>query len=363
MNDRMKTQRQALLATLFVMLLSACTGLGSSTLSPDRFSYNQAIGQSWKEQLLLNLVRMRYLDTPVFLDVSSVVTQYSYSGTVGAGASFNLSSDSDSVNANAAMAYSERPTISYSPLQGGEFTRRMIAPIPVELLFALGQGGWPMDMLLPICLQRINTVENSSFGPVPSERDLERLQGFQEVVQLFLELGRRSCVDVWRDDKETEGLRYMAFEPHDEEETELVDRLRTLLGLDPALNVFKLTGRVTQLSPDEISLQPRSVLSVMFALARGIEVPQTHLDDKRVIPPIPIGAGSTDPLPLLLRARSSGSYPDNPFVAIKYEGHWFYIAHSDISSKRAFGMVTYLFQLQASSGQGMAPLLTLSAGR
>ncbi len=359
----MKSQHPTLLAILSALLLSACTGFGSSTLSPDRFSYNQAISQSWKEQLLLNLVRMRYLDTPVFLNVSSVVNQYSYTGALGAGASFNLHSDSDSVSGNAAISYSVRPTITYTPLQGAEFTRRMIAPIPVELLFALGQGGWPMDMLLPICLQRINRVENSSFGPVPSERDRELLRGFHEVVQLFLELQQRSCIDVWRDDAETEGLRYMAFEPHDEEEEALVERLRTLLGLDPALNVFKLTGRVTQLSPDEISLQPRSELSVMFALARGIEVPQAHLSDRRVIPSDPVAPDSTDPLPVVLRAATSTSYPDNPFVAIKYEGHWFYIDHADISSKRAFGLITYLFQLQASGGQGVAPLLTLPAGR
>ena len=33
--------------------------------------------------MLLNLVRLRYLDVPVFLRVSSVVTQYTYEGEAG----------------------------------------------------------------------------------------------------------------------------------------------------------------------------------------------------------------------------------------------------------------------------------------
>ena len=51
------------------------------------------------------------------------------------------------------------------------------------------------------------------------------------------------------------------------------------------------------------------------------------------------------------------------FVAIRYDDHWFYIRHSDIPSKRAFGLITYLFRLQASSANLSAPLLTLPAGR
>jgi hypothetical protein len=42
-----------------------------------------AISDSWKSQMLFNLVKLRYGDAPVFLDVASVINQYLVEGSVG----------------------------------------------------------------------------------------------------------------------------------------------------------------------------------------------------------------------------------------------------------------------------------------
>ena len=55
-------------------------------------------------------------------------------------------------------------------------------------------------------------------------------------------------------------------------------------------------------------------------------------------------------------------YPEDAFVAVRYQGHWFYIAHSDIESKRAFGVLSSLFRVQAPTATSTAPILTLPAG-
>ena len=47
-----------------------------ATVARDRFDYITAISDSWKAQMLLNVVKLRYADAPVFLDVASVITQY-----------------------------------------------------------------------------------------------------------------------------------------------------------------------------------------------------------------------------------------------------------------------------------------------
>ena len=52
----------------------------------DRFDYGQSVAESWKRQMLLNVVRIRYADAPIFIDVTSVINNYSLSGSASAAA-------------------------------------------------------------------------------------------------------------------------------------------------------------------------------------------------------------------------------------------------------------------------------------
>ena len=65
-----------LLIAAAVILISGCAAQGAKRVPRDRFDYNAAIAHSTREQMLLNIVRSRYLEVPVFLTVSSVLTQY-----------------------------------------------------------------------------------------------------------------------------------------------------------------------------------------------------------------------------------------------------------------------------------------------
>jgi hypothetical protein len=76
-------------ATLAFILLAGCSGIGPGTVERDRFDYVNALSDSWKKQMLLNLVKIRYLDAPVFLGVSSVISQYAVEGKIDLGVSWN----------------------------------------------------------------------------------------------------------------------------------------------------------------------------------------------------------------------------------------------------------------------------------
>jgi hypothetical protein len=59
---------------LIALLLAGCQTLGTGSVTRDRMGYAAAIGESWKEQMLLNIVKLRYLDTPVYLSVFKPTT-------------------------------------------------------------------------------------------------------------------------------------------------------------------------------------------------------------------------------------------------------------------------------------------------
>ena len=103
--------------------------------------------RSWKEQTLLNVVRLRYGDAPSFADVSSVISGYTFQGglSAGAGISSNLTSTipSNLVTVNGNATYIDRPTITYTPLAGDKFARSLLRPLPPNEVFELVQAGYP----------------------------------------------------------------------------------------------------------------------------------------------------------------------------------------------------------------------------
>src|SRR5580765_1892760 len=161
-------------ASAFLLLLTGCAHLGPKTVAVDRFDYSTAIADSWKQQTLLNIVKIRYVDLPVFVDVASIVSGYSMQ--TGVSVNGTLSSER-AVQGNYASIggqaiYTDRPTITYVPMTGDKFLRGLITPIDPKNIFFLLQAGYAADFILGMAIESINGVRNrSTAGGIVREAD------------------------------------------------------------------------------------------------------------------------------------------------------------------------------------------------
>ena len=182
-----------LLPAVLMAATLGCASYGPGTVSRDRFDYAAAVGESWKTQMLLNIVKLRYLDTPTFLDVQQIVAGYTIEGTgsVGWGEKGSIS---QGWNLGAQGKFTDRPTLTYRPLTGSEFNRELMTPIPPYAVFFMIQMGWPVDLILRMCVQSFNGIENRSglgFRARSADADFEKLVEIMEELQKSGLIGMR----------------------------------------------------------------------------------------------------------------------------------------------------------------------------
>jgi hypothetical protein len=365
--------RCALLIAAAVILISGCAAQGAKRVPADRFDYNAAIAQSTREQMLLNIVRSRYLEVPVFLTVSSVLTQYEYDRSIGLGGIFETGSGTnDFITGDTNLRFSERPTITYLPVEGQEFSAHLLSDVPAEIFFAAAQAGWAVDIFMRIGIQRLGAVENMSFG-IPAavysdskkslESDFKKIKRFERMMELIYILSDREIIEVQQIEENHKNERYLMIAKRIPEDLRpLVAEMRQLIGLTDG-NRFRITDRVTNLKDDEISIQTRSVMAMMEFMARGVEVPPEHLKDGWVVDyGLQSSEGEAARKLIPFKMRSSKDRPENAFAAVRFRDHWYYIDEADIISKRALGLIIVLFRLQAPTPSGAAPILTLPTG-
>jgi hypothetical protein len=230
-------QPKIVLAIFFSLFgVSGCSSIGPSTVARDRFDYITAISDSWKSQTLLNLVKLRYGDAPVFLDVASVINQYSVEGSLGYSGSWTenprLPYPFNALHSwSGAGRYTDKPTLTYLPLSGEKFARNLMTPIPPAAILNLIQAGYPVDLVLRACVHSINSVHSRYGGPArgrQADAEFYPLMERLRKVQLSGEIGMR--VEKTTDRMAT--LLVFRRRPSPETEADSAE-VRKILGLGP----------------------------------------------------------------------------------------------------------------------------------
>ncbi|MHC5108956.1 MAG: hypothetical protein ACYTHJ_03645 [Planctomycetota bacterium] len=380
--------------------------------------YANAARRLLDEEMLLNLVRLRYRESPVWLDVTSISAQFEFdvSGdvtgvineNVGQGGALNP----NSMGVGGRLSYYERPTITYSIVRGQDFIKRLLQPFSVEAISLLAEAGWRGNRVFRMTVEGMNGLRNAPRASGPTPDRTPRYERFLEAVNLIQRLADQHLIEFEIDTrvenfgdpipvKSVEGdmlvdaakinaefklvgdgssmalvqeqrVLMIRFAPDAKHSAEAI-RLRELLSLDktrvrfdvvdPAQADYDAINRTANLS--NISINARSLIGLMYYLSNAIDVPPEDVASGPVTLTMEEDGQPFNWQVLLgdiFTVRYCKNKPGKAAVAVPFRGHWFYIANDDESSLSTFALLNQLAALKAGTEQGPAPVLTIPVG-
>jgi hypothetical protein len=350
-------------ALVLVAVLCGCQHIGPGTVRLDRTAYSVAIADSWKQQTLLNIVKLRYMDLPVFLDVSSIVAGYSLetSGSVTAELfpHFDGAANRNNLSLGARGVFIDRPTITYVPLTGEKFLRGLITPIDPKNIFFMLQAGYPADFILALTVESLNGVQNrSAAGAVMREADPD----FIRALGLLRDVQAAGAIGMRVEEDKAKGSTGVFFFRRDDVAADILEKMaevRRLLKLPPDLQRLVLTYSPLRGAEGELAVNSRSMLQIMGAFASYLDVPEAHRKDGSTM--LISEDVASEKQRNIVRIHSGKDKPAGAYVAVPYREHWFWIDDSDWSTKRALTAVMFFFTLAETGSNTNLPLITIPA--
>ena len=375
--------------------------------------YNDVVRDTNDEQLLMNIVRLRYADSPVFIDLPSITSQFEMAGRGSYLGGYGNQYKGRSSLGFGELSLRDTPTLSYHPREGREIAKSLLTPLSSDLFIVVNAGA-NLEQLLLLTINDINDVPNAPrattlMPKVPEDNDqflrgIRILESLRDRDATELALGTREETDGASDPiprssldgsdllkAAKEGYAYRnqgenqvilrkvekeiflrVRDPYvDSPEMKEVSRIFHLI---PGQSKYRLKSELNEdanpklpnpLGNDTIYLNMRSILQIMTFLSKGVCVPDEHVQagivpmtdgpDGRPFDWTGITAGN-------FRVHASKRRPRNAEVVIHYRGYWFSIAENDVNSRASLAILEILFALQESDVKSVGPLLTLPLG-
>jgi hypothetical protein len=408
----LRRRRWAIVALLSIAVLpEGC--VGPKAIRYTRLRYNEVIRDTNDEQLLVNIVRLRYADSPVFIDLPNITSQFeaashgNYLGGYG-----NQTPGRTSLGFGE-LSLRDTPTLSYHPREGREIAKALLTPLSSDLFIVVNAGS-NLEQLLLLAINDTNDVPNAPRATTLLPRVPDDNALFLRGVQLLASLRDREATELVFDTSDepqgasdriparavkgrdllnaakdgyvyrTDNRGQMALHKRDKElylkirepfvnspEMQEVARIYRLI---PGRNRYRIKSELSEesaqeppnpLGSDTLYLNMRSVLQIMTFLSKGVCVPPEH--ELNGIAPVTPGP---DGMPYDWTRITAGNFivhsqkrrPRNAEVAVHYRGYWFYVATDDVKTRSVLAVLEILFALQESDGRRGGPLLALPLG-
>jgi len=357
------------------LCLAGCS-FGPSKLPATRMDYNVAVARSANEEMLLNLVRMKYFEQPLFLQVGSIASSFNYNVSGGANASFPDQRDFlrgvyYSYAPTFTAQYSDSPTVTYTPYQGQTYSQQFLAEVDFERFVVLYRAGWDIEYLLRILVTRMGALDHS-FDSRTGYPDPEAHRSFLELTRIIAAMDDRGDLDIFTASpgKDKPNITVMTLRFKHLEEQRAVEGL---LGVDlktarTSHGHLMAKVRLAPVKEHELSqglredsqfpllpLGLRNCLRAMDVASQGIESPRELVEKKAAFD---LRAQFGD----IMDVRSSRVKPLDAYAAVQHGGWWYSIRPEDTRSKEVLQLLLNLFALQSADPPKATPVLTLPVG-
>jgi hypothetical protein len=340
-------------------MAGGCSPIGPTAIKRDRLHYANAVSESWKEQLLLNIVKSRYGDAPTFLDVTSVVSGYTLETEIGGGIEWHPNDPEDFLTLGGKTKYIDRPTLSYTPMSGEKFARSLMAPVPLDALLFVLQQRVPADFILGLTLESLEGYHNAITYSVGLTRKGFRPAdpGFVKVLKILTELQQARVIstEVTRTEKKHTDL-LLGFDTPRAQQQGLLDQeneLKELLNIPESSDRLGVVFGSRSREPGKIAIRTKSLLQIIATLGGGVQIPMEHLQDGSAL-----DTGSTSAA-LGFTVHSGMERSPDAFAEVPYEGLWFWIDRRDYATKSTLTALTVLFNFLEGGGNAVSPVLTI----
>jgi hypothetical protein len=348
---------------LLLFALPGCAKTGPRSISMGRGDYNQAISKTDDEQMLLAIITGCYGDSFSLLAVSGVAANVNFSANAGVNAGFGPEESyaGNLVPFSAGLVYEENPTITYVPVQGTEYLRQLMSPIPLDILILFLRTGTTSTAHFPILVKKINDLQNPDFVYGPSSEPDPR---FKRFVELNGELEQAGIIQWVADPKKKVSFDIL-ISNYSPSYTEKVREYLTLLGLTmPAGKstdiIFPVYLGVKGQKSDGVAISTRSTFELIEILRAAVAIPK-----EQVLEGITIEYPSLGPVGKNIHIQTSKDKPKRAAVSVRHRGYWFYIDDSDTQTKLFYWLVRILWSVSIAEGSNptAAPVLTIPVSR
>jgi hypothetical protein len=144
------------LAGACLLIVSAC--LSPITLNRAVTAYDEAVNDAASKQLLINIARAHHHQPIHFTGVSSIAATFDF--RANAGATPAMGGEAGAVLLPIfGGSVAENPTFTIAPIEGEDFTKRLLTPFQESKLLLLLRQGVDIDLLLRLMAKELRVKE------------------------------------------------------------------------------------------------------------------------------------------------------------------------------------------------------------